>query len=233
MIIPRIQKQCGHADFGWLQVQYTFSFGHYFDPDFTHHGALRVLNRETIAPKAACQAKTYPNIDIINFILQGDAEFHDSEGNRIHQSENECLLLSPIPNISYSEHNVSHEKPLIQLQLWINACVEYFSHPPQKRKLANNDALTLLASPNGSENSLKILQQTWISHIYLKTEQSMTLSLKGKNSYLYSITGIVKLANNNHKIAYIHCSDGAFLMQEQKVKLTAQTDFRGILIYLN
>ncbi|MDR5612555.1 MAG: hypothetical protein RAM36_06040 [Arsenophonus sp.] len=93
--------------------------------------------------------------------------------------------------------------------------------------------MTLLASPNGSENSLKIRQQTWISHIYLKTEQSMTLSLKGKNSYLYSITGIVKLANNNHKIAYIHCSDGAFLMQEQKVKLTAQTDFRGILIYLN
>ncbi|MDR5616589.1 pirin family protein [Arsenophonus sp.] len=233
MIIPRIQKQCGHADFGWLQAQYTFSFGHYFDPDFTHHGALRVLNRETIAPKAACQAKTYPNIDIINLVLHGDAEFHDSEGNRIHQSENECLLLSPIPHISYSEHNVSHEKPLIQLQLWINACVEYFCHPPQKRKLANNDALTLLASPNGSENSLKIRQQTWISHIYLKTEQSMTLSLKGKNSYLYSITGIVKLANNNHKIAYIHCSDGAFLMQEQKVKLTAQTDFRGILIYLN
>ncbi|WP_238337508.1 pirin family protein [Arsenophonus endosymbiont of Aphis craccivora] len=194
---------------------------------------MRVLNRETIAPKAACQAKTYPNIDIINLVLQGDAEFHDSEGNRIHQSENECLLLSQIPHISYSEHNVSHEKPLIQLQLWINACVEYFCHPPQKRKLANNDALTLLASPNGSENSLKIRQQTWISHIYLKTEQSMTLSLKGKNSYLYSITGIVKLANNNHKIAYIHCSDGAFFMHEQKVKLTAQTDFRGILIYLN
>ncbi|WP_238149312.1 hypothetical protein [Arsenophonus endosymbiont of Aleurodicus floccissimus] len=54
MIISRIQKHCGHADFGWLQAQYTFSFGHYFDPDFTHYGALRVLNRETIAPKAAC-----------------------------------------------------------------------------------------------------------------------------------------------------------------------------------
>ncbi|HGJ5876868.1 MAG TPA: pirin family protein [Arsenophonus sp.] len=117
MIIPRTQKQCGHADFGWLQAQYTFFFGHYFDPDFINYGSLRVLNREIIAPKAALQAKTYPNIDLINLILQGEAEFHDSEENQIHQSENECLLLSPIPNISYSEHNISHEKPLIQLQL--------------------------------------------------------------------------------------------------------------------
>ncbi|MFS1537463.1 MAG: hypothetical protein ACL7BU_00780 [Candidatus Phlomobacter fragariae] len=53
----------------------------------------------------------------------------------------------------------------------------------------------------------------------------MTLSLKTKNNYLYSITGIVKLENNNHKIAYIDYSDGAFLMEEQKVRLTAQTDF--------
>ncbi|MFV9998323.1 MAG: pirin family protein [Arsenophonus endosymbiont of Dermacentor nuttalli] len=104
-------------------------------------------------------------------ILQGEAEFHDSEGNRIHQSENECLLLSPIPNISYSEHNISHEKPLIQLQLWINVSVEYFWQPLQKRKLANNNALTLLASPNGTEYSLKIRQQTWISHIYLNNQR--------------------------------------------------------------
>ncbi|MFS1537464.1 MAG: pirin family protein [Candidatus Phlomobacter fragariae] len=63
------------------------------------------------------RAKSYPNIDIINLVLQGNAEFHDSKGNRIHQSENECLLLPPIPNINYSKHNISHEKPLMQLQL--------------------------------------------------------------------------------------------------------------------
>lgn len=68
MIIPRIEKECGHADFGWLQAQYTFSFGHYFDPNFTHYGALRVLNRETIAPKAACRAKPIPiSISLIWF----------------------------------------------------------------------------------------------------------------------------------------------------------------------
>ncbi len=32
MITPRTAKQCGKADYGWLQARYTFSFGHYFDP---------------------------------------------------------------------------------------------------------------------------------------------------------------------------------------------------------
>lgn len=39
----------------------------------------------------------------------------------------------------------------------------------------------------------------------------MALSLNGKNSYLYSITGIVKLENNNHKIAYIYYNEGGIL----------------------
>ncbi|MFS1537465.1 MAG: hypothetical protein ACL7BU_00790 [Candidatus Phlomobacter fragariae] len=40
IIIPKIEKECDHADFCWLQAKYTFSFGHYFDPDFTHYGTL-------------------------------------------------------------------------------------------------------------------------------------------------------------------------------------------------
>ncbi|MBF3313818.1 pirin family protein, partial [Leptospira borgpetersenii serovar Hardjo-bovis] len=27
MIITRTAKQCGQADYGWLQARYTFSFG--------------------------------------------------------------------------------------------------------------------------------------------------------------------------------------------------------------
>lgn len=33
MIICRTAEQCGQADYGWPQARYTFSFGHYFDPE--------------------------------------------------------------------------------------------------------------------------------------------------------------------------------------------------------
>ena len=45
MITTRTAKQCGQADFGWLQARYTFSFGHYFDPKLLGFASLRVLNQ--------------------------------------------------------------------------------------------------------------------------------------------------------------------------------------------
>ncbi|BFO12149.1 hypothetical protein GGER_46590 [Serratia rubidaea] len=71
MITCRTAEQCGQADFGWLQARYTFSFGHYFDPKLMGYASLRVLNQEVLAPGAALQPRAYPNVDIINLILQG------------------------------------------------------------------------------------------------------------------------------------------------------------------
>ena len=60
MITTRTAKQCGQADFGWLQARYTFSFGHYFDPKLLGYASLRVLNQEVLAPGASFQPRTYP-----------------------------------------------------------------------------------------------------------------------------------------------------------------------------
>ncbi len=70
MITTRTAKQCGQADFGWLQARYTFSFGHYFDPKLLGFASLRVLNQEVLAPGASFQARTYPKVDILNLILK-------------------------------------------------------------------------------------------------------------------------------------------------------------------
>lgn len=34
MMKIRQANQCGSADYGWLKARYSFSFGHYFDPEF-------------------------------------------------------------------------------------------------------------------------------------------------------------------------------------------------------
>ncbi len=56
MITTRTAKQCGQADYGWLQARYTFSFGHYFDPTLLGYASLRVLNQEVLAPGASNHA---------------------------------------------------------------------------------------------------------------------------------------------------------------------------------
>ena len=62
MITTRTAKQCGQADYGWLQARYTFSFGHYFDPKLLGYASLRVLNQEVLAPGASFQPRTYPKV---------------------------------------------------------------------------------------------------------------------------------------------------------------------------
>lgn len=107
MITTRTAKQCGQADYGWLQARYTFSFGHYFDPTLLGYASLRVLNQEVLAPGASFQPRTYPKVDILNLILDGEAEYRDSDGNHVQAKAGEALLLAAQPGISYSEHNLS------------------------------------------------------------------------------------------------------------------------------
>lgn len=136
MITCRTAEQCGQADFGWLQARYTFSFGHYFDPTLLGYASLRVLNQEVLAPGAAFQPRTYPQVDILNLILQGEAEYRDSLGNHVHAKTGDALLFSPQQGVSYSEHNLSANKSLTRIQLWLNACPERESAPTQHQRLS-------------------------------------------------------------------------------------------------
>ncbi|WP_445496400.1 pirin family protein [Photorhabdus sp. SF281] len=231
MIINRTTKQCGKADYGWLQARYTFSFGHYFDPKFLGYGALRVLNQEVIAPKAAFQPKSYPHVDILNIILQGEVEYRDSEGNHVRAYKGECLLFSARQGISYSEHNISANKPLTRLQLWLNAFPQQESLPLQRMALPEQP-LTMLASPTAEDGSMQLRQQVWVNHISLNKNQAHHLQLKGKNAYLQSLNGNIKITGNSKDNALIKCGDGAFIHEENRLVLKADTEFQGLLIDL-
>ncbi|MDX7990572.1 pirin family protein [Xenorhabdus littoralis] len=231
MIITRAANQCGNADYGWLQARYTFSFGHYFDPKFLNYQALRVLNQEILAPKAEFQPKSYPHVDILNIILQGEAQYRDSEGNHIHAQQGDCLLFSARQGISYSEHNPNNKTPLVRLQLWLNACPQQEAQPLQRRVLPNKP-LTLLASPTSESNSMHLRQQVWISYIELKNRDSQILPLRGKHAYLQSISGKARINGNENSDLEIKCGDGVFIQEEQRVALQVDTPFRGLLIDL-
>lgn len=148
MITTRTAKQCGQADFGWLQARYTFSFGHYFDPKLLGFASLRVLNQEVLAPCASFRARTYPKVDILNLILEGEAEYRDSDGNHVQAKAGEALLIATQPGVSYSEHNLSKEQSLTRMQLWLDACPQRENPLQQKIEVANAP-LQLLASPDG------------------------------------------------------------------------------------
>ncbi|OAT75537.1 hypothetical protein A9B99_14595 [Mangrovibacter phragmitis] len=231
MITTRTAKQCGQADFGWLQARYTFSFGHYFDPDLLGYASLRVLNQEVLAPGAAFQPRTYPKVDILNLILDGEAEYRDSEGNHIRVKSGEALLLSTQQGCSYSEHNASKDKSLTRMQLWLDACPERENPLIQKITLSG-DKRQLIASPDGQQNSLVLRQQVWLHYVNLKAGEQEEFQLHGPRAYLQSIHGSFHAQTGAQEKAHMTCGDGAFIKDEAHLTLVADTDLEGLLVDL-
>lgn len=56
-------------------------------------------------------------MDIMNLILQGEAEYRDGDGNRVLGKAGETLLLATQQGLSYSKQTVSSDTPLTRLQL--------------------------------------------------------------------------------------------------------------------
>lgn len=232
MIKSRTAKECGTADFGWLQARYTFSFGHYFDPKLMGYASLRVLNQEVLAPGASFQPRTYPHVDILNLVLQGSAEYRDAEGNSVRVNEGEAVLLSTQSNVAYSELNLSSTQPLTRMQLWLDACPQHENPLIQQIKVGQQPHL-LLASPEGEQGSLQLRQQVWIHHIALGEGESITLPIRGTRAYLQSIHGrIDALGGESHEKQKLVCGDGAFIQGESEISLTASTPLRALLIDL-
>ena len=134
--------------------------------------------------------RTYPKVDILNLILEGEAEYRDSDGNHIQAKAGEALLISTQPGVSYSEHNLSKERSLTRIQLWLDACPQHENPLVQKITIAEG-AQQLLASPDGSQNSLQLRQQVWIHHINLAKGEQLNVQLHGPRAYLQSIHGTV------------------------------------------
>lgn len=118
-------------------------------------------------------------MDILNLILDGEAEYRDSDGNHVQAKAGEALLLAAQPGISYSEHNLSKVKPLTRMQLWLDACPERENALVQKIPLSTAQQ-QLLASPDGEQNSLQLRQQVWVHHIRWRKANRLTSSFTGR-----------------------------------------------------
>lgn len=231
MMTTRCASACGQADFGWLQARYSFSFGHYFDPELMGYASLRVLNQEVLAPGAAFQPRSYPPVDVLNLVLQGEAEYRDSEGNHLIARAGEAMLLSARQGVTYSELNISKDRPLTRMQLWLAACPER-ENPLLQRVALPEQTHLLLASPDGAEGSMQLRQQVWVHQVTLQPDEQHSVKLHGPRAYLQSIHGSLDVQASSASQEKLSCGDGAFLSEENQITLQAKTPLRALVIDL-
>ena len=141
-----------HANIGWLDTHYSFSFADYYDPKFTNWGPLRVFNDDRIAGKKGFDMHPHKDMEILTYVLSGELEHEDSMKHKGVVRPGGIQYLSAGTGILHAERNSSN-KPLHLCQMWIKP--DKNGHAPQYgqkdfSRFDREDSLLKTASGDGT-----------------------------------------------------------------------------------
>ncbi|RYZ79065.1 MAG: pirin family protein [Proteobacteria bacterium] len=191
----------GTADHGWLQANFSFSFGSYFDEQNLQFGMLRVLNDDTISAGTGFGMHRHDNMEIVTIPLEGGLKHVDSMGNEGVIGFGEVQVMSAGTGILHSEMNASQSHPAKTLQLWVFPDRQGVSprYGQKSFDIENNrNVLVNIVCPydQQKDDALWVYQQTWFSIGALDAGKSVTYvnHRAGNGAYIFLLDGRVDIA---------------------------------------
>ncbi len=223
MITIRNSEERGYANYGWLESHHTFSFGHYYDPEFTGFSDLRVINEDRVQPGQGFPTHSHGDMEIISYVLAGALEHKDSIGNSSVIRAGEVQRMSAGTGITHSEYNASDAENVHFLQIWIVPDRQGYSPGYEQKYFANEDMsgrLHLLVSPDGRDGSLSMHQDAYLYKAVLKPGDNLNYLFEdGRDGYIQLIRGTVSLNGRQ-----LQPGDGAVLHKESSIDLSVTQD---------
>lgn len=210
----------GQANHGWLQSNHTFSFANYYNPARMGFSHLLVINDDTVKAGHGFDAHGHRDMEIISYVLEGDIEHKDNQGNIRKLPAGEFQLMSAGSGITHSEYNASNSKSLKFLQIWIkpNVCSGKPSY--QQKDFGQKWGLTKVISPNGDGDSLKIKQNTTLYQLFMQFNQHELLTIEaGHDVYVHLIAGEINLDDK-----LLKPGDGAKVDKQSELYIRSASD---------
>jgi len=151
-----------HTRAGWLDSRHSFSFSHHYSPDNTPHGQLRVLNDDRGAGGTGFDTHPHRDMEIVTWVLEGELEHKDSEGNRGLLYPGLAQRMSAGRGIWHSEKNASPTDEVHFIQMWVLPDTEAID--PGYQQLDVNDqlqggGLVPIASGRGHDAAISLHQR--------------------------------------------------------------------------
>ena len=227
MLKLRRAEDRGHANHGWLDTHYTFSFADYYDPRSMGFGALRVINDDTVGPGGGFPPHSHRDMEIITYVLEGALQHKDSMGNGSIIKPGDVQRMSAGTGVTHSEYNASKTEPLHLLQIWILPSrsglptgyeQKYFGDAEKRGRLR------LVASPDGADGSVRIQQNARMFDSLLEGGQSVSHEFeKGRLGWLHVARGSAEVNGTSLK-----AGDGVGI--SDVAKLTIGSKDRGEIL---
>ena len=218
----------GVADHGWLHSRHTFSFANYYCPSRMNFGVLRVLNDDIVQPKMGFGTHPHDNMEIISIVLEGSLEHKDSMGNGSVIQKGEVQVMSAGSGVKHSEFNPSEDELVNFFQIWLfpnKKNVEPRYDQKMFEELDSNNKWKLMVSPDGTEKSMWIHQDAWLSMGNFEEGQSVDYALKNpKNGvFLMVVEGEVDIndytLNKRDAAGFTEVGDQLKINSNRKSKL--------------
>jgi redox-sensitive bicupin YhaK (pirin superfamily) len=219
MITVRKSNERGHANHGWLDSNFSFSFAEYYDPAHMHFGALRVINDDRIAAGMGFGMHPHQDMEIITYVLAGAIEHKDSMGNGSVIRPGNVQRMSAGTGVRHSEFNPSATEQTHLLQIWILPASKGDTPSYEEKEFSDADKrgqLRLVASPNGEQASVAINQDVKLYAGLFDGNESAQMQIQmGRKLYVH-------LARGEAEINGLALEAGDALMLTQESQLTIQ-----------
>jgi hypothetical protein len=228
MLAIRHSQDRGLANFGWLDSRHTFSFGHYYDPNFMGFGPLRVINEDRVQPGKGFDTHGHSDMEIISYVLDGALEHKDSMGNGSVIRPGDVQRMSAGTGVRHSEFNASETEAVHFLQIWILPEKQGLEPGYEQRHFAADDKrgrLRLVGSPDGREGSVTIHQDADLYATLLGDGDTVTHELAaGRKGWVQIARGSALLNDKR-----LQAGDGAAVEGSAMIRLTGSSETEILL----
>jgi quercetin 2,3-dioxygenase len=219
MITLRPSAERGHANHGWLDTHYSFSFADYYDRKHTGFRDLRVINEDRVAGGEGFGMHPHRDMEILTYVINGELSHRDSMGRGATLKRNDVQRMSAGTGILHSEMNRS-QKPVHLLQIWLLPEAEGLKPSYEDRTFApeeKQNRLRLIASHDGREGSTTINQDASVYASLLDAGKTLETELTpGRHAWVQLIGG--QLDVNGTKLKE---GDGAAISGETVLRITS------------
>jgi quercetin 2,3-dioxygenase len=231
MISIRKSNERGHADHGWLDTRFTFSFAEYYDPKHVHFRTLRVMNDDRVAGGGGFPVHPHQDMEIVTYVLEGALEHRDSMGNGSVIKPGDIQYMSAGTGVTHSEFNASETEQVHLYQIWMFPEKKGLKPTYDQKNFSDSEKrgkLRLIASPDGRDGSVKIRQDNELYATVLGEGESVKHALKPeRHAYVQVARGSVTL--NGQKLGE---GDGAAISAEKSVEISGVKDAEVLLFDL-
>ena len=221
----------GHANHGWLDTHFTFSFADYYDPKHVHFRTLRVMNDDRVAGGGGFPMHPHRDMEIVTYVLEGALEHRDSMGHGSVIKPGDIQYMSAGTGVTHSEFNASETEPVHLYQIWMFPDKQGLKPAYGQKNFSvaeKRGRLRLLVSPDGRDGSVKIRQDNDLYATVLGAGETVKHELKPeRHAYVQVARGSVTL--NGKPLGE---GDGAAISDEETVELTGAKDAEVLLFDL-